>query len=273
MGLEALTAMEYPGRFIIVGRSPDDESVVIYGITGRSSSSKSRKLVESEKTHTIQTQVTDPKELEKGSAALLLYPAIAFYQGGIVASNGAQTKLLYSALKRLDTESGQRKLGGIQYTLRPDEKFILSEIVMKDAMKEPVWEYDFQHDRWIDLTSFEPDEPNDTPRINLALLAGTTCFHIVRNRNGKPVSERYVFPLEQWKGHLLATYTGENKDPLPSFKGEPIPVNISWASPEDAVDSVYKMLHPYYRVAVSAVFMGRAHTDIAIKNRSEDERH
>ena len=39
-GLEALAEMEYPGRFIILGRSEDRLSpVAVYGITGRSPSS------------------------------------------------------------------------------------------------------------------------------------------------------------------------------------------------------------------------------------------
>lgn len=70
-GLEALTRMEYPGRFIVVGRSADDSAnFALYGITGRSPSSQARVLVESPKTRTIRTVVTDPEELKKGSAAL-----------------------------------------------------------------------------------------------------------------------------------------------------------------------------------------------------------
>ena len=105
-GLEALTQMEYPGRGIIISRSFDNQwNQLTYFLTGRSPSSKARQLVQGKTTGTVSTQVTDEEQLSKGSRALLLYPAIMISETnrniGIVASNGAQTILLYNRLRQL----------------------------------------------------------------------------------------------------------------------------------------------------------------------------
>ena len=44
-GLEVLSSMDYPGRFIVLGLTKEGIHTAIYGITGRSSPSQARRLV------------------------------------------------------------------------------------------------------------------------------------------------------------------------------------------------------------------------------------
>ena len=251
--LETLASMEYPGRFLIVGKSVDGiETIACYGLTGRSTSSQARTFAEGKTTCTIRTQVTDQRQLENGSPALLLYPAMAFHEGAVVASNGAQTKLLYTHLRFnidiMHTPKMVRENNLLHRSICSD--------VLCEALKKPFYEYDQKDDRWIDITAFEPDAPHYTPRINLVTLGDHAIFSIIKNDSTGFHSHIHNITLEPGLGKLLSTYTGENKEPLPSFQGDPLPVNTPWLSPEKTVSAVYDALNPKYRVCVVAV-----HTD------------
>lgn len=248
MTLESLASMEYPGRFILVGKTDFGSLAVGYGLTGRSGPSKARELLEGQRTNTVRTNPTDPKELENGSPALLVYPAIAFQGNYAVASNGAQTKLLYSALKK-----GLRD-GGFWHP-SPEE-------VIKEALKEPVFEYDSKEDRWIDITTFEPDKYH-TPRINLVANPQEACLHIVKEFAGRRHDEFFSFGLENKVGKFISTYNGPS-EPIP-FQGEPrnisIPVILG-----DAAQEVFHSLNPQYRVSVAYCWVHpAAKVDVCIK--------
>ncbi len=236
-GLEALAGMEYPGRFIIAGRSFDDKYLVVsYGLTGRSSSSKARRFVYEEKTHTVRTDVTNEVELKKGSPALLLYPAIAAHNGAVVVSNGAQTKLLYSALRNISTDYRAR-------------------MAAEEAMRTPVFEYDSKDGRWIDITTFEPDAPNNTPRISLVAFSSGACFHIVKEKGGDKQEIFHSYELKNGEGKLISTYSGINSNPLPSFSGEPKTVEINGRNPKETNDAIFDSLNPEFRVAVATMYV------------------
>ncbi len=272
-GLEELVGMEYPGRFVIVGRSAaDNANFAVYGITGRSPSSQARVLVESPGTRTIRTAVTDPQELEKGSAALLIYPAIAQHQGTIVVGNGAQTKLLYTAV---------REYRGVK------ERDIMTNILIIDQAMHAHYEYNPKEDRWIDITAYEPDSPNNTPRISAIITPRMATLQIISHEKNRPrgMARNYQFHLldsrvATWnefirsgEGRLIATYTGENKNPLPSFEGRPKDVSFSWKTPQEAVDEVYDALAPKdgkpdLRVSVASMFVRKdRNIETAIRNR------
>ncbi len=236
MGLEKLAEMEYPGRFIVVGSNHYGHLVVGYGLTGRSPPSKAREFLEGEKTHTVRTNATDPEELKKGSPALLLYPAITFLGNHVVASNGAQTKLLYSALLR-DLERG----------LRPSP-----ETVLREALKEPFWEYDQKEDQWIDITTFEPDKYH-TPRINLVAHPSEACLHIVKEYEGRRHDQFYTFSLKQTEGKFISTYNGPS-EPV-AFQGQPHLVTIPLVSAEELSRYFFNALKPEYRVSVVAAIV------------------
>ena len=96
-GLAALRAMEYPGRVIVIGRSLGGEWLVGYAVTGRSPSSRARRLVVRSDSN-LYTEPIDPKLLASGNPALLVYPAIVRCKCGVVVSNGAQTTPVHERL-------------------------------------------------------------------------------------------------------------------------------------------------------------------------------
>jgi len=81
--------------------------------------------------------------------------------------------------------------------------------------------------------TFEPDEPNYTPRISgLLHVENGSCDYalsILKSDNGNPESAcRFTFAYDNPQdgvGRFIHTYLG-NGNPLPSFAGEPVPVVI-----------------------------------------------
>ena len=81
--------------------------------------------------------------------------------------------------------------------------------------------------------TFEPDEPNYTPRISgLLHVENGSCDYalsILKSDNGNPGSTcRFTFAYDNPQdgvGRFIHTYLG-NGNPLPSFAGEPVPVVI-----------------------------------------------
>jgi IMP cyclohydrolase len=224
--------MEYPGRVIVIGMSPAGDQVVMYAITGRSPSSQARKLERAE--DRILVKPTDEETLRSGDPELLIYPAIII-EKGIAVSNGKQTEdipLRFSAAQR------------------PIE-------VLDSALHR--WEY-------------EPDEPNYTPRISGCVFNGAALSIIKRGDNGSAIREYFELPLIAGRGRMIATYTGTNLNPLPSFSGEPLEVGLPYRSADEAVTALYEALGPAgkndFRVAAATVYRA-AETSVALKNRHE----
>ena len=79
---------------------------------------------------------------------------------------------------------------------------------------------------------FEPDAPNNTPRIS-AILNGDGSFEIAINKekDGGCLREFFCYEgCEEGKGFFISTYEGDGS-PLPSFKGEPM--EITMPEPEE----------------------------------------
>jgi IMP cyclohydrolase len=260
----ALKSKVYSGRGITMGRTPTGNPFIGYTLTGRSTPSQARKLIYDETAGVVRTSVTDPKELEKGSPALLLYPALAFLPNRktIVASNGAQTKLLYSA--------AQRDLGATPFNL------------FDEALNTPAFEYDQKDQRWIDITSYEPDS-NATPRINAildnSLVFPIGAFAIIRKaaEGTSRIKERHHYDnMQNGRGQVITTYHGENEEPiLHPFTGRPLDVQIESETAADIVASLYTAIGPNDMVGnarVGAAVMmlnGSGGLEVAVLNRSE----
>jgi len=238
--LESLSSRKYPGRVIIIGQDKSgDNGVIIYAITGRSPSSQARKLELEE--DAIWASPTDEEVLKKGNLDLLVYPAILFVPArGIAVSNGRQTSDIGSHLLK-----GQNPLE-----------------ILESALSQ--WD-------------FEPDEPIFTPRISGCVLSGKAAALSIIRRNSDGSSSRdfYDVPLVSGRGMMIATYSGENRDPVPSFTGEPIEVEIHKKRADDMAKSVYDALEPEpgekdLRVSVACVYFSRVSTgqdEIYIINR------
>ena len=243
-GLGNLADKDYLGRVIIIGKDrPGDNVIVIYAISGRSSSSQARKLVQED--DAIWARPTDSEILKKGKIELLVYPAVCLSRG-IAVSNGRQT---------LDLKTG---LGRSQ---NPSE-------ILRSALSR--WDY-------------EPDPPIFTPRISGCVVSSmrAALSIITRGRNGESIRNVFEFPLAAGKGKMISTYEGQKKEPLVPFSGEPLDVELNEKRPKDMAEAVYEALRPKaggedFRVAVASVFSTNIESkeyDLSIINRYERMRN
>jgi len=241
MNQKALVNKEYPGRLIIIGQEKRTENVmVVYAITGRSVSSQARKMERKE--DAIWVKPTDKDLLKKGNIDLLIYPSVFCLSQGIAISNGKQTVDIMACL--VQSES-------------PAE-------ILAFALKN--WDY-------------EPDEPIYTPRISGCILENKRAALglIKKAPDGSSLRNIYEYSVVPGKGKLIMTYEGENKNPLPSFVGEPLEVEIGGSTPQEVAEGIYGSLAPKkggqdFRVAVACVFwidMLSHKFDTYIINRTE----
>ncbi|MCX8160464.1 MAG: IMP cyclohydrolase [Candidatus Saccharicenans sp.] len=217
-----LSGLEYPGRFIIAGQLKEgDELCLVYGLTGRSPASQARRLVKKE--NGIWVEPTDPQVILSGKPELLIYPAVLYSSSGLVVSNGKHTTDIMSQL---------------------------------EAMRQPL----FALVRALKDWKYEPDDPIFTPRISLAFGGGFNLAMSVIRRGefGSVIRNYFELPLIPGKGWLVMTYMGINVDPLPSFFGEPISLEMSGRTAEEVAQGVFDSLAPApgkpdFRVALVAL--------------------
>ena len=190
-----LGATTYPGRGIVIGRSKDGKkAVTAYFIMGRSANSRNRVFVEDGEG--IRTQAFDPSKLEDPS--LIIYAPVRVLGNKTIVTNGDQTDTIYELMDKQQT---------FEQALRTRE--------------------------------FEPDAPNYTPRISGIMHIDKGEFNyamsILKSNNGNPdACLRYTFAYENaaaGQGRFIHTYKCDG-NPLPSFEGEPKPVEI----PDDIDD-------------------------------------
>ncbi|MEA2005702.1 MAG: IMP cyclohydrolase [Acidobacteriota bacterium] len=205
--LKVFERIKYLGRIIIIGKDSSGENIVIiYAITGRSPSSQARKILF--KKNVALVLPTDTEILKKGNIDLLIYPAVII-SNGIAVSNGKQTKDIAKNLQ--------------------EGKIAID--VLKASLQD--WDY-------------EPDKPAYTPRISGCVLSPNEAALSIIKRAGNGDSEKlfFKFPLIQGKGKMIATYSGENKDPLPSFQGEPLDIELNENTAKKTANAVYQALGP-----------------------------
>jgi IMP cyclohydrolase len=259
--LTGLLNMIYSGRGITLGMTPRGFPFAGYTLTGRSPPSQARKLEYDEMTPIIRTEVTDLEQLKKGNPALLIYDAIIGIPGNrVVASNGAQTRLLEICARNLPL-----------YYEKTGHVFPVDVLV--DAMNIPI------DQNGIDITTYEPDAPNNTPRISGCIDQRFSGFHIVRKSpttNSADVSV-FTYKLEPGKARILTTYKGGNENPLLPFTGEPLDARIEDVSAREICESLYSAIgignpndgYKVYRVAAAVMVMRGRGFEIARINRSE----
>lgn len=255
-----LEQMVYPGRFIIVGQSENKFPVVIYGLTGRSTSSKARRLVcPIEGDLRIATEPTDPAELAKGDPALLLYDALVSDGTTTIVSNGAQTGLIQATI------DAYRRTG-----VNLPANLILPAAFSGHYRSNVMYTRD---GRKIDLTVHEPDAPIFTPRISAVMIGDYAMLSIARrDAHERPLMAYYEFRLNSGLGKLIATYDGPNPEkpiPVPSFKGEPREIGLGWFNnPTETAQTVYEAMGDF-AVSVACFSSVVVGSNIGIKNLHE----
>ncbi|MBI2498864.1 hypothetical protein HYV88_01320 [Candidatus Woesearchaeota archaeon] len=243
INLDWIAQQEYLGRGFILGRTQDERDFASYFVTGRSPSSRERKFVDL-KNGTVKTFPTnlktsvDPEKplTEKakqeirergGNPSLLVYSAIRVHRGYkdmFVVSNGAQTDHLFDLLKELDD-------GFLSNITDLFAEFCASPFIVDD----------------IDLTSYEPDNPNYTPRISGVITPQEAAIAIFKRTLGKLERQVFSFELAPGFGKFISTYTGQNVQQgvvIPSFRGEPLDIEIEEKSIEEITGNLYAALGP-----------------------------
>ncbi len=125
--------------------------------------------------------------------------------------------------------------------------------------------------------TFEPDEPNYTPRISGIMHIENNTYNyamsILKSSDGDPEScSRYTFAYENPKageGRFIHTYMGDG-NPLPSFEGEPTRVEIG-GSIEEFTKLVWENLNEDNKVSLFVRYIdiatGKYETRIVNKNQ------
>ena len=93
---DILSVNTYPGRGIVVGKTPDNtHAAIAYFIMGRSENSRNRIFKEEEENVTIypfdESKVEDP--------SLIIYSPIKVWENKVIVTNGDQTDTIYDFLK------------------------------------------------------------------------------------------------------------------------------------------------------------------------------
>ena len=232
MSFNTLKNMICPGRIIIGGTMLNGARVAFYAITARSNPSRVRYL-KTISNKIIAVDVTDPKQLEDGDEALLLYNAIRIESGHLIVSNGAQTDAIASIVKSaVDMNMSMSNINHIFRRFRANSGEYT--IIAKDG-------------RIIDLTTYEPDPPNNTPRITAILGRHSFIVDIVAKgeTSDKPLIRRSLHGHSNVKGTMICTYSGEHAEtPLPSFKKKFVPIILPWDDLSDGVSDIYEALGP-----------------------------
>ena len=181
---QELQANAYPGRGIVIGKTPDGtKAVTAYVIMGRSENSRNRVFVEDGEG--IRTQAFDPSKLSDPS--LIIYAPVRVLGNKTIVTNGDQTDTIYELMdKQMTFEQSLRtrefEPDGPNYTPR-----ISGIMHIKDG------------------------------NYNYAMS-------ILKSNNGNPdACNRYTFAYENpvaGEGHFIHTYQCDG-NPLPSFEGEP----------------------------------------------------
>ena len=92
-----LSSTTYPGRGIVIGKTPDGKHAAIaYFIMGRSENSRNRVFVEDGEG--IRTQAFDPSKLEDPS--LIIYAPVRVLGNKTIVTNGDQTDTIYDLMNQ-----------------------------------------------------------------------------------------------------------------------------------------------------------------------------
>lgn len=230
---EELKRNAYPGRGIVIGRTPDGtKAVTAYFIMGRSENSRNRVFVEDGEG--IRTQAFDPAKLTDPS--LVIYAPVRVLGNKIIVTNGDQTDTIYEGMDRQLT---------FEQTLRSREF-------------EP------------DGPNYTPRISGilhiENGKYNYAMS-------ILKSNNGSPKAcSRFTFAYENpeaGEGHFIHTYIGDG-NPLPSFEGEPKLIGIL-DSMEKFTDLLWTRLNEENKVSLFVRYVdigtGAYETKIVNKNQ------
>ena len=186
---QELSTNTYPGRGIVIGRTPDGtKAVTAYFIMGRSQNSRNRIFVTDG--DGIRTEAYDPSKLEDPS--LIIYAPVRVLGNKTIVTNGDQTDTIYEGMD--------------------------CQMTFEQSLRARTFEPDAPN-----------YTPRISGILHIESNPYNYAMSILKSNNGDPDScHRYTFAYENPKageGHFIHTYM-QDGNPLPSFEGEPKLVSI-----------------------------------------------
>lgn len=223
----------YPGRGIVIGKTPDGtKAVAAYFIMGRSVNSRNRIFVEDG--DGIRTQAFDPSKLEDPS--LIIYAPVRVLGNKTIVTNGDQTDTIYEGM---DTQ-----------------------LTFEQSLRSREFEPDGPN-----------YTPRISGIMHMENGGFNYAMSILKSNNGNPEAcNRYTFAYENpiaGEGHFIHTYMHDG-NPLPSFEGEPKLVGIS-DDIQSFTDMLWNSLNEENKVSLFVRYIdietGRTETRIVNKNK------
>lgn len=214
-----ISSTSYPGRGIVLGRTPDGANAVIaYFIMGRSENSRNRIFVEDGTG--IRTQAFDESKLEDPS--LIIYAPVRTLADSTIVTNGDQTDTIYNLMqcgKTFEQSLSAREFEPDAPNYTPRISGIVHCRTDADARGEKL----------------------------------SYSMSILKSANGNPkCCQRFTFdyahPL-QGEGHFIHTYMGDG-NPLPSFVGEPTLVEICDEDIDTFAEKIWNALDDENKVSL-----------------------
>lgn len=180
----------YPGRGIVIGRSPDGKyAVTAYFIMGRSENSRNRIFVE--EGEGIRTEAFDPSKLSDPS--LIIYAPVRVLGNKTIVTNGDQTDTIYEMMDKQQT--------------------------FEQALRTREFEPDGPN-----------YTPRISGILHVERGNFNYAMSILKSDHGNPDScNRFTFAYSDpiaGEGRFIHTYQCDG-EPLPSFEGEPKLIEIS----------------------------------------------
>lgn len=228
-----LSENAYPGRGIVIGKTPDGKkAVTAYFIMGRSENSRNRIFVE--EGEGIRTQAFDPSKLTDPS--LIIYAPVRVLGNKTIVTNGDQTDTIYEGMDR--------------------------QLTFEQSLRSREFEPDAPN-----------YTPRISGILHIEGKVFNYAMSILKSNNGNPEAcNRYTFaysnPVEG-EGHFIHTYR-EDGNPLPSFEGEPKLVEIKGEIDEFA-KMLWESLNEENKVSLFVRYIdletGKYETRIINKNK------
>ena len=208
-----LSKNAYPGRGIIIGKSPNGKyAVTAYFIMGRSVNSRNRVFVEDGEG--IRTQAFDPSKLS--DPHLIIYSPVRVLGNKLIVTNGDQTDTIYELMDK--------------------------QMTFEQALRTREFEDDAPN-----------YTPRISSIIHLENGDMNYAMSILKSADGDGSScQRYTFAYSNpisGRAKFIHTYECDG-NPLPSFEGEPKTLELPNVDIDTLTDIIWKNLNTDNKVSL-----------------------
>ncbi|MBR3305713.1 MAG: IMP cyclohydrolase [Lachnospiraceae bacterium] len=233
---ELLSGNPYPGRGIMLGRTPDGRyAVCAYFIMGRSENSRNRVFVT--EGEGIRTEAFDPAKLKDPS--LIIYAPVRVLGNDTIVTNGDQTDTVYDGLK-----AGK---------------------CFEEALRSREFEPDAPN-----------YTPRISGIMHIENGSYGYSMSILKSNNGDPSAcNRFTFEYAApaaGEGRFIHTYMSDG-DPLPSFEGEPELIEIDTDDIDKLASGIWEALNADNKVSlfVRMINIGDGSYESRIINKNKED--